>query len=355
MKTKIKKIFGVLFVVLLLLIWWITKADKHFVSCDLEFKIGDNIIYENNNSQKVFRFNTKGSLLFYTDPANIYFGLDNYTGLWYNSLYVNRKSWQDGIRDVSPEIHRSSLPNNWLEFVNTSGDKTILWWDDGALNSNRFIAYDGFQAGCSDSGWKNELTNNWNRYDYTNDPGTFYPQPLCWNENGKVYAWNETSWDTQDFCTEGTVNPSNPIFPDEGETRAWTCTAPSHSPVTCSARRETESPNDCTGPDWAIIAHGDSRTYYKNTVVDGEEDDNACVFGESTFPCIIDGTGATGENNVCEEEVRVCTNWVLSWTYTETECLEDEPEDCVEQEDICTFDQSNFPCVIDGPSINICD
>ncbi len=66
----------------------------------------------------------------------------------------------------------------------------------------------------------------------------------CGEEDGKIYDADDTSWDTNNFCYQGTASPMNPIFPSEGGDTSWECLGEDGgSDVTCSAQR-LESDND---------------------------------------------------------------------------------------------------------------
>ncbi|MBS8122167.1 hypothetical protein [Candidatus Vampirococcus lugosii] len=77
------------------------------------------------------------------------------------------------------------------------------------------------------------------------------PPAKCGGEDGKTYAFDDTSWGTNDFCEEGDVDPTNPSFPGEGETRNWTCNTSSGDQANCSASRETENVQCCEAGGFA--------------------------------------------------------------------------------------------------------
>ena len=62
---------------------------------------------------------------------------------------------------------------------------------------------------------------------------------VCGSEDGKVYSFDDSSWDSSDFCEVGDVNPSNPSFPSAGDSTSWSCLGEDGGDdASCSASRE---------------------------------------------------------------------------------------------------------------------
>ncbi|MFW6028667.1 MAG: PKD domain-containing protein [Halanaerobiales bacterium] len=99
--------------------------------------------------------------------------------------------------------------------------------------------------------------DNWNNYDAIGSNQIFYESPydvdpingLCGSEDGKVYNYDETSWETNDFCEVGSVSPSNPSFPSTDSSTSWTCLGEDGGDdASCSASRE-EAPQGTLSGD----------------------------------------------------------------------------------------------------------
>lgn len=108
-----------------------------FTTCDVDFNPGSVVM----NDQYDFYFNIDGDLFFENSPYSVKFGLEgsNYFSLLYDKTNIPSKPG--------------------LIYESTTSVPLILFANDGSVYSKRYIVYDGFQAGCSDDGWRNNLNN----------------------------------------------------------------------------------------------------------------------------------------------------------------------------------------------------
>lgn len=60
--------------------------------------------------------------------------------------------------------------------------------------------------------------------------------PSCGTLDGQAFTSQYTTWPTGTFCSQGEVNPSNPVFPMPGEDVTWSCDTVADS-ISCSASK----------------------------------------------------------------------------------------------------------------------
>ena len=77
------------------------------------------------------------------------------------------------------------------------------------------------------------------------------PDPIdgvCGIEDGNVYDYDDSDWETNDFCEVGDVDPSDPSFPEAGDETVWSCLGENDGDdVSCSASREDAPDGALTG------------------------------------------------------------------------------------------------------------
>ncbi len=65
-----------------------------------------------------------------------------------------------------------------------------------------------------------------------------YFVPVCGELNGLEFEHTEENWPSSKFCSPGTVDPAEPVFPDLGGKTDWVCKGGDGSSVSCSASRK---------------------------------------------------------------------------------------------------------------------
>ncbi len=62
--------------------------------------------------------------------------------------------------------------------------------------------------------------------------------PSCGSLDKKEFEHTEKNWPSANFCSSGSVEPSNPVFPELGGKTNWSCKGGDSSKVSCSASRK---------------------------------------------------------------------------------------------------------------------
>jgi hypothetical protein len=92
----------------------------------------------------------------------------------------------------------------------------------------------------------------------------------------KTYAYSDSSYGSDTFCTLGTTTPTTPAFPDNGATTNWTCVGlNTGSTASCSASRNAVPVNGSCG------TANNSNSYSIPTT-------NLCALGNAT---VVSGSG----------------------------------------------------------------
>ena len=65
------------------------------------------------------------------------------------------------------------------------------------------------------------------------------PPASCGELDGMVFPPNQETWPSEDFCSSGKPEPSNPQFPSPGGKTEWECVGSNNQKVSCQATRES--------------------------------------------------------------------------------------------------------------------
>ena len=117
--------------------------------------------------------------------------------------------------------------------------------------------------------------------------------PVC-GANSQVYSFEDTDYPGSDFCYQGNPSPSDPAFPNSGQTVNWECQHDGQSSY-CSAFRESDNPGSGGAGYWKQD-QGSDTIYYDEGNVNVRGDGDLDLWND----LLVDGCISLNGQRICD-------------------------------------------------------